>query len=242
VAEARCGAAAGWVLASAPPSDPERVQAVLNAAVERRTALALQDLARAGAHLGWDALERLTHRLSTDVMTLHAVAEAALAGLFKPEDLEELPGELDRTANEARRRLNDARAVMSVLDRASARAPESIVETLRGELDAASRDVAVTGPDHERPLTLIAGAGWAACARRLASDERLGAFTVAPDPAGWRVSTDATGAPLAWNETELGPLAHAGHLVAAAGGTAAATHGADGALGIALVLPAAPPD
>jgi hypothetical protein len=230
------------VLAGAPPSDPERVQALLNAAVERRTALALQDLARQGADLGWDALERLTHRLSTDVMTLHAVAEAALAGLFKPEDLQDLPGELDRTASGARRRLNDARAVMSVLDRGSARAPEPIIETLRDELEAASREVTVTGPDGERPLTLIPGAGWAACAQRLGSDERLGAFTVEPDPAGWRVSTNSSGEPVAWNETELGALALAGQLVAAAGGTAGATRDADGALGITLVLPAAPPD
>src|SRR4051794_30173768 len=112
VAEARCGAAAGWLLAAAPPPDPDAAQALLQRAVERETALRLQAAARELAPLAAELLERLTHRLRTDVTTLQAVADGAINGLFEPADLELLPGELERTGREALRRLSGAREVM----------------------------------------------------------------------------------------------------------------------------------
>src|SRR4051794_4172745 len=73
VAEARCGPAAGWLLAQAAPADPEAARARLQRAVERETAHRLQAAAQAAAPLAADLLERLTHRLRTDVTTLQAV-------------------------------------------------------------------------------------------------------------------------------------------------------------------------
>ena len=115
VAEARCGTATGWLLAHAAPADPDGARARLQRAVERETALRLQAAAQAAAPLAADLLERLTHRLRTDVTSLQAVADGAIKGLFEPEDLELLPGELERTGREALRRLSGAREVMAVL-------------------------------------------------------------------------------------------------------------------------------
>jgi hypothetical protein len=237
LAEARCGGAAGWLLADAEPADPERATALLQRTVEREAALALQALARQASALGADLLEKLTHRLRTDVTTLQAVADAAVKGLFEPEDLALLPGELERTGREAHRRLTGVREVMTVLAPAARSAPEPIVDTLRAELDAAGRAATVTGPADERPLTLIPGAGWAACARLLAGDARLERFAVGPDPAGWRVEAGTLGAPVAWTERTVGELVCAGQIVAAGGGKAVAHDGP----GVTLVLPAAPP-
>jgi len=236
LARAGCGPAAGWLLAEAAPDDPERARALLQRAVERETALALQSRARQASAMGADLLERLTHRLRTDVATLQAVADGALRGLFEAEDLELLPGELERTGREAQRRLTGVREVMTVLDPAARSAPEPVVKTLRAELEAAGRDATVTGPAGEQPLALIPGAGWATCARLLASDARRAAFAVEPDPAGWRVVAGDPRTPVEWTERSVGAAAHAGHIVAAAGGSAAAA-----AEGMTLVLPAAPP-
>ena len=146
VAEARCGDAVGWLLANAPPPDPEAAQERLERFVERETALRLQARARQGAPLGAELLERLTHRLRTDVTTLKAVADGAIAGLFEPADLELLPGELERTAREALRRLSAAREVMGVLLPGARLAPEPVAATLEAELEAAGREA-----DHQRP-------------------------------------------------------------------------------------------
>jgi hypothetical protein len=117
-----------------------------------------------------------------------------------------------------------------------------VVETLRAELEAAGREgVVVAAPAGERPLAFVPGAGWAACARLLAGEERLGAFTVEPDPRGWRVAAGPGGAPVGWTERTVGGLVHAGHIVAAAGGSAAAEHDSEGRVRVVLVLPAAPP-
>jgi hypothetical protein len=239
VIEARCGDATGWLLAHAEPRDPEGARALLERAVERETALRLQAAARQGSAMGAELLERLTHRLRTDVSTLAAVADGAIAGLFDPQDLEGLPEELGRTSREALRRLSGAREVMTVLDPGSRRAPEAILDTLCAELEAAGREavVIVTGPEGETPSTLVPGAGWAACARRLATDERLRMFAVGPDPAGWRVTAGGSGETVGWREQVVGELVHAGHIVAAAGGSAVATE----PFGVALTLPAAPP-
>jgi hypothetical protein len=238
--EARCGTAAGWLLAPAAPAAPERAQAVLQRAVERGTALILQRHAAQRAAMDAELLERLTHRLRTDVMTLQAVAEGALLGVFDEDERAEIPAELERTGREAQRRLSAAREVMTVLEPGARCAPEPIAETLRDELEAAGRDVAVTAPVHEQPLALVPGAGWAACARLLAADTRLVAFTVTPDPGGWCIAAGPRGAAVNWSERELGELAYAGDIAAAAGGAAAAERAEDGALRVALTVPAAP--
>ena len=175
-------------------------------------------------------------------MTLQTVAEAALRELFDAADRESLPGELERTGREAQRRLTDMRAILGVLAPLAPRPPEPVVETLRDELEGAGRAVTITAPDDEIALTRIPGVGWAGAAQRLAEDGRLGNFTVTPDPAGWRLSAGApTGEHVDWGEPELGVLAHAGHLVVAAGGLAHAVRDLAGVLGVSLVLPAAPP-
>jgi len=223
--EARCGTARGWLLATAVPDDPEREAARLEAEVTRRTALARERQALALAALDAVLIERLTHRLRTDVMTLGVVAEGALEGVFADET-EAVMAELRRTTQEAQRRMTAAREVMTVLA-GEPRAPEPIAATLRAELEGAGRDVAVVAGDEEA-WTLIPGAGWAACARLVAADEWFGALVVAPDEWGWRV-TAADAGPGAWAG---GDTAAAAHMVVAAGG-----HVTDSA----LVLPAALP-
>jgi hypothetical protein len=88
---------------------------------------------------------------------------------------------------------------------------------LSAELEGAGREVTVTVAVEEEAWTLIPGPGWAACARRLADVEELGAITITPDPEGWRLSA-------------VGDLSAAAHLVVAAAGVANG----------ALILPAAP--
>ena len=240
VIEARCGDAACWLLADAAPADPERAARLLERFAAREAALRLQAAGRQASVMGADLLERITHRLRTDVSTLSAVADGAIAGLFDASDLEGLPEELGRTTREALRRLSGVREVMTALDPESRRAPEPIVATLLAELEGAGRDatVTVTGPDGgETPLTLIPGAGWSACARRLAADERFDMFAVGPDSGGWNVTTKTSGIPVNWTERSVGDLVHAGHIVAAAGGSAVVTD----PFGVHFVLPAAPP-
>jgi hypothetical protein len=237
VAEARCGAAAGWALAHEPPAEPEAVRSALQRAVERETALRLQAAAQAAAPLAAELLERLTHRLRTDVTSLQAVADGAVKGLFEPEDLELLPGELERTGREALRRLSAAREVMRVLAANERLEPEPVDVALRTELLGAGRDVEVSAPGGESPRTLIPGPGWAACARMLARDPRLEMFAVRPHPDGWLVTSGGPGAPAQWTERTVGELVHAGHIVAAAGGSARVTE----PFGLELVVPAAPP-
>jgi hypothetical protein len=236
-AEARCGTATGWLLAHAAPADPDAARERLQRAVERETALRLQAAAQAAAPLAADLLERLTHRLRTDVTSLQAVADGAIQGLFEPHDLELLPGELARTGREALRRLSGAREVMSVLAPGARREPEDVIGTLRAELDGSGRAISVLGPEHESPRTLIPGPGWAACARMLARDPRVEMFEVRPHPSGWSLDCGARGTPVEWTERTVGELAHVGHIVAAAGGSAVVTE----PFGIRLTLPAAPP-
>jgi hypothetical protein len=235
VAEARCGEAAGWLLAKLAPEDPAAAQALLERAVQREAALRAQAQRRAVWALTAELLERLTHRLRTDVTTLQSVAEGALAGLFEPEDLEQLPGELQRTGRGALERLTTAREVMRAFEPAGA--AEDVLATLRTELEAAGRPAVVEGPDGERPLTLVPGPGWAGCARHLAADPRLEMFAVGPDPNGWCVTAGAAGEPVEWTERSVGALVTVGHILAVAGGSAVATH----PFGVRLTLPAAPP-
>ena len=72
VIEARCGAARGWLLGPAPPAAD--AQAWLELEVARRTAAARERQVTALAALDALLIERLTHRLRTDVMTLGTVA------------------------------------------------------------------------------------------------------------------------------------------------------------------------
>jgi signal transduction histidine kinase len=237
VAEASCGEATGWLLAKMAPEDPEAARALLARTVEREAALRGEALRREVSALTADLLERLTHRLRTDVTTLQAVAEGAIAGLFEPSDLEQLPGELQRTGRGALERLTAAREVMRACEPAARLEPEPVVETLRAELEAAGREATIHAPSDEQPLALVPGPGWAACARALAGEERLEMFDVGPDPAGWCVTAGAGGAPVAWTERTVGALVNVGHLLAVAGGSAVAMH----PFGVKLVLPAAPP-
>ena len=249
VAEARCGDATGWLLAAAPPPDPEQARAALASAVDRHTALRLQRLVALRAALEADLLERLTHRLRTDVSTLQTVAEAAAGGLFEAAELAALPSDIAAVGREAQRRLSAAREVMTVLAPASPASPEPLLGTLRAELDSAGADIVVSGVQDEQPRVLVPGAGWSACARllagALAADERLAGagLQVSEDPGGWRVRTGRAepGEPLAWTGQAIGDAAAAaGHLTAAAGGSARAERLADGGLRLELTLPAAP--
>lgn len=242
VAEARCGAATGWLLAPDPPADAGRAQRLLDAAVAQRAAQTLQEREAATRAALAQLLERLTHRLRTDVTTLQAVADGLISQLFGPDDLNELPGELARTAKEALQRISEARDVMSVLAPDSRREPEPIAETLRAELEGAGReDVTVSAPTGEHPLTIVPGAGWSACARLLAADPQLTAFTVEPDPLGWRVSSGPQGAPIPFTRDALGDLVLVGAIAIAAGGRAHAERDDLGTLRVGVSLPAAPP-
>ena len=246
-ARVSCGEAAGWLLADEPPADEPAARAVLQHATERHCALVLQRLAADRAALDADLLERLTHRLRTDVGTLRAIADGAVRGLFVPSELRELPAELEATGAEAQRQLSGAREVMTTLAPGAQREPEPILEALSDELAAAGVAARVEGPGGERPMASVPGAGWSACARliaeSLAADERLdGPVIVAPDPAGWTVTTGRTtaGSTVPWTERALGELAHAGHIVVAAGGSAEARRVAGNGLRVALTVPAAP--
>ena len=149
VAEARCGDAAGWLLAAAPPADPERARAELERIVERHSALRLQRLAAQRAALEADLLDQLTHHLRTDVSTLQAVAEGAAAGLFDAAELGELPAEIAGVGAAAQRRLSGAREVMTALAAEARTAPEPLLETLRDELEAAGATNAVADVEGE---------------------------------------------------------------------------------------------
>ena len=176
--------------------------------------------ARQLAPLAADLLERLTHRLRTDVTTLQAVADGAVKGLFEPADLELLPGELERSGREAQRRLTAAREVMGVLTpgaRSRARADRG--DAARPSSRPPAAKPRSRGPAGEIPRTLIPGPGWAACARRpgrrpaareCSNSDRTGA--------GGPLRSGADGTPVEWTERTVGELAHVGHIVAAAGG------------------------
>ncbi len=249
---ARCGEAAGWLLAGAAPAGGgERARAALRAAIDRHTALALQELEAVRAALAADLLESLTHRLRTDVSTLQAVAEGALAGVFTDDELEQIPAELKVAGGEAQRRLSQAREIMGALRPEAPWRAEPVAGILEAELEGAGAAVRVGGVDGEIPLALGRGAGWGACARLLAAalarDARLGGeraeVTVAADPGGWAVTAGAAGEAerVAWTGRALGELVHAGPIVAAAGGSVSVARVAGEGVRVRLVLPAAPP-
>jgi hypothetical protein len=236
VATARCGTAVGWLLTSARPDAGtlERFERD----VERRTALERERLARAGAAMAVDAVERLVHRLRTDVMTLQSSAELAFAGLL--EGSEELTAELTRAGQEAQRRLTFARCTVSVFEPAARLEPEPIAQTLRAELEGAGRAAPVAERADEQAHALIPGAGWGFCARLLAAAPLEG-FAVEPCAVGWRVVCGGDGGEsVPWSERALGELVHAGHVVVAAGGAATAEKSQAGALRLVLEVPAAP--
>jgi signal transduction histidine kinase len=237
-AHARCGEAAGCLLATAAPTDPGRAQAVLERAVERYAALRLQALARDRAAMTAEVLESLTHRLRTDVSTLQIVAEAAATGVLEAAELAELPAELARTGAQAQERLSTARDVMRALAPFAPPEPEPLLEVLARELEAAGTPARIPEVAGERPMALVPGPGWAACARLLAGGE----LAVAAHPDGWAVSAGplGDGEPVAWTEQRLGERFYAGLFVVAGGGSAGAVAPAGGGLRVNLVLPAAP--
>jgi hypothetical protein len=242
-ASAHCGPAAGWLLAAAPPSDPEEAADLLARAVDRHAAAAAQALAAERARVAGELLDRLTHRLRTDVAALLSVAEGALRGLFAADETDAVLAELRSGGADAQDRMSDAREVMTVLH-AVASDPEPVVALLERELEAAGADVAVSGPN-ERAMAVVPGHGWAICARLLATalarDDRLrgAALAVAPHPLGWVVTAGAPGAgeqAARWDEWTVGQLLHAGQIAAASGGAATARTSPD-ALEIKLILP-----
>jgi hypothetical protein len=244
-----CGAAAGWLVATGPPADPVRATAVLQRAVDRRTALVGQRLLTERSAMSADVLESLTHRLRTDVSALMAVAEGALSGMFADEERGEVRAELKAMGSETQRRLSLARAVMTVLAPADAD-PEPLLDILRAEFEGAGVATLPAPVPGERPMALVPGAGWSACARllagALADDERLGGqgtvVEVHAAPDGWtvRAGTPANAAPAAWTARLLGELVHAGHIAVAAGGRAAVLRSEAGGLRVELTVPAAP--
>jgi hypothetical protein len=243
--------ATGWLLGERPPADPGRAADVLQRAVERHASAVRAELLRRRGALGAALLERLTHRLRTDVSSLQAVAEGALAGVFDAEERTQIPGELREVGAEAQHRLSLVREVMTVLEPGSRCHPEPIADVLRAELEAVGVAVPVVAVEGERAMALVPGAGWAACARLLAAavahDERFGeaeaALAVRPDPGGWTVSAGA-GEPgahaVAWTERAVGALVHAGEMAVIAGGAATAARDGAGRVRVAITVPAAP--
>jgi hypothetical protein len=249
-ASARCGAAWGWLLAERPPAEPGEARDVLERAVERHTALALGRLTARRAAMAAELLERHTHALRSDVSSLQAVAEGALAGVFEADEVSEASAQVRAVGEAAQRRLTAARDVMRVLDPAAPRQPEPLVTVLRQELDGAGVRLPLAAVDGERPMTLMPGAGWSACARllveALAPGAPLGgegvAIAVTAGPAGWVVTAgcEGPGEPEAWTERHVGSVVDVGRLAIAAGGAASAARLDSGRLRIALTLPAAP--
>jgi hypothetical protein len=244
-ARADCGAAAGWLLAEAPPADEAAAVAALGHAVDGHTARLLQSVARRRGEIVGDLLERLVHRLRTDVSSLQIVADGALAGGFDGDEREPVRSELRGVAEAAQRRLGAMSAVREAMDPATARVPEA----LAGVLEDAGVAVSVRGAAGERAVTALRGSGWSTCARLLAAalsgDGPLagGAVVVEPDALGWAVTAgapDGAGAPCRWTEGALGELAYAGGIAVAAGGDASAERVGDERLRVRLVVPAAP--
>jgi hypothetical protein len=249
-ASVRCGAARGWLLAERPPSEPVEARDRLEHAVERHTALAMGRITARRAAMAAELLERHTHVLRTDVSTLQAVAEGALAGVFEADEVNEATAQVRAVGEAAQRRLTATRDVMRVLDPAAPRQPEPLLTVLRQELDGAGVRLPLAAVDGEQPMTLMPGAGWSACARllveALAPGAPLGgegvAIAVNASPAGWVVTVgcEGPGERAAWTERHVGSVVDAGRLAIAAGGAASAVRLDSGRLRIALTIPAAP--
>jgi signal transduction histidine kinase len=245
---ARCGDAIGWLLADAPPEDARRTDHLLQGAVARHSALALQRRASQRAAMEAELLESLTHRLRTDVSTLQAVSEGLLGGVFAGDELELIPRELRQVGEEAQRRLSLVREVLAVLHPDAPKHAEPLVETLRAELEGVGAAVAVEQPLGERPMTSVPGGGWSTCARLLAdalakAEGPAGSVSVRAHPDGWEVTAgrlDVAGPPAPWMERTLGELVYAGYIAVVAGGAASAERLPDGALRVRLTVPAAP--
>jgi hypothetical protein len=247
VARASCGSAVGWLLAERPPADEAAARDVLGRAVDRHSSLLLQRIAEQRGEMAADLLETVTHRLRTDISALQVIAEGALAVPFEDDERPQVRAEVAEVGAEAQRRLSAAREVMTSLHPAAERSPEPLVDGLARELEGAGVDVAVAvSAAGEVAMALVPGSGWSACARllaeALASDARLAGAAVAvrPHPEGWAVTAGEPGGELLpWTERSLGELVHAGAIVVAAGGSAAATL-ADGRLWVELTVTAAP--
>jgi signal transduction histidine kinase len=243
-ARAACGEAVGWLLAERAPAGEEVVRDVLQRAVDRHSSLLLQRIAAQSGAMAADLLETVTHRLRTDIGALVVIAEAVLAAPLEEDERTRVRAEVGEVGAEAQRRLSAAREVMTSLQPGAAREPEDLVGTLEREFEGAGVEVGIESvAGGERPVVLVPGAGWAACARLLAADRRLaGPIAVRAHPDGWRVSAGgegAAGSPVEWTERTLGELAHAGAIAVSAGGSASAREH-EGRLAVELTLPAAP--
>jgi hypothetical protein len=246
-ARAQCGEAVGWLLAEAAPADEAAARGALQQVVDGHSSLLLQRIATRRAGLTADLLERVTHRLRTDISALQVIAEGALSVPFDDDERAQVRAEVAEVGAEAQRRLSAAREVMTSLHPAAERAAEPVIETLERALEGAGVATPVAGVAGEVPRALMPGVGWQACARllaeALAADERLASapVTVRPHPDGWAVTVgERGGGPLEWTEQALGELVHAGAIAVAAGGSAAATGAANGRIWVELTVPAAP--
>jgi signal transduction histidine kinase len=250
---ARCGQAAGWLLAGRAPADPARALAVLQQATDRHTALVLQGVARQQAALTADLLEAITHRLRTDVSTLQLVAEGALAQTFPAAEVVAVAREVRAVGEESQRRMTAVRDVMAAYEPEARRRPEPVVQRLQDALDATGCSLAATvqGADGEQPMAMVPGPGWEACSRLLAEavagNRRFGGsaaeVAISAHPGGWRViagAPGAVGAAVPWTQQQLGPLVHAGQIVSAAGGSVSAARVDGDGLRIDWTVPAAP--
>jgi hypothetical protein len=225
-ARAACGDAVGWLLAeTAPTAD---AAAALQRGVDRAAAAALQRIAGQRSAIAADLLERLTHRLRTDVSTLQAVAEGALQGMFDAAETDEVLAEVRGVGAEAQRQLSAMREVMTALDPATPRSEEPLVTALERELEAAGAAALVRDDGGEGARTWMPGSGWSACARILAAAAD-GDIVVAPDPGGWAVTAQT-----------LADVTHAGAIAIAAGGSATAERTGDRRIRVRLTIPAAP--
>jgi signal transduction histidine kinase len=261
---ADCGDAAGWLLAERAPTDEPLARLVLQRAVDRHSSLLLQRIAAQRGRIAADMLEAVTHRLRTDISALQVIAEGALTVPFEDDERSHVRAEVGQVGAEAQRRLSAVREVMASLHPGAAREAEPLVDTLARELEGAGVETVVemrgrapgggvvetavaAAAAGERPVALVPGPGWSACARLLAAavaaDGRLAGarLAVGPHPDGWSVTAgaEAGGVPLPWTERALGELAHAGMIAVAAGGSVLAAERA-GRLRIELTVPAAP--
>lgn len=222
-ARAACGKAVGWLLAERAPADEPRAQDTLQRAVDRRSSLLLQQIAAQRGAIAAELLESITHRLRTDISALQVIAEGALTAQFEDDERLQIGAEVGEVGAEAQRRLSAFREAMS-----SPVGAEPLVEQLEGV------GVPVTVDVDERPVAF----GSSACARLLASDERLAGapVTVRAHPDGWAVTVgEGDGEPVPWTQRALGELAYAGMIAVAASATER-----DGRLRVELALPALP--
>ena len=213
VIEARCGDAAGWLLAACARRPTPSGAARCSSARRARGRAAPAGGRRAQlAPLGADLLERLTHRLRTDVTTLQAVADGAVEGPLRARR----PRAAARRARAHRPRGAAAAERRARGDgRARPRAPAARPSRSWRRCAPSSRPPAatpsVTGPQrrdaadaHPRPRL---GGVRAACWRRPAARDVRSSDQTA---GGWCVTAGPTGRPSSGPNARSATSSHVG--------------------------------